>query len=373
MTHRLAFIDVLRGLAVVWMIETHVLNVCLDPLSKKGWLYGMLHMSNGFVAVAFVFCAGAGFWLAAERKADEYRRFSPSLWIYLRRLGFILALGYWINLARPSLRRLLMAIPSEMRLFATCDILHAIVASSLLALLILFFVRRTGRLRVIYAVMALAIFFATPLVWARDPLSLPVMIASYVSRPPIGKFPLFPWMGYFFAGAAITAVLRGAGNKFRFALIVGVVSFLAPLLIFYVKDLPFTYPGWDDWWYASPGHAFFRLSRVIFLFSLLYLLEGVIRERRLTRVLQVFGQESLLLYVGHIMVVYGSSINPGFQDSIPGALSPLSTFWVTVFLVIGCYFVAVLWHRYKALTPRRARLLVATMISLFLVLFLVTT
>ena len=60
-SHRLAFIDILRGIAVVWMIETHVVDVCLAPLWKVGSLYHLIYISNGFVAVGFDFGAGAGF------------------------------------------------------------------------------------------------------------------------------------------------------------------------------------------------------------------------------------------------------------------------------------------------------------------------
>ena len=70
---RLAFIDVLRGWAVLWMIQTHVANACLAEPYRQGWLFGLLELSNGFVAVTFLFCAGAGVWLAASRKAAEFR------------------------------------------------------------------------------------------------------------------------------------------------------------------------------------------------------------------------------------------------------------------------------------------------------------
>ncbi|MGA1307587.1 MAG: heparan-alpha-glucosaminide N-acetyltransferase domain-containing protein, partial [Candidatus Kapaibacteriota bacterium] len=65
---RLTFIDILRGIACIWMIETHAVNAFLDGAFKNNPLFSVLQISNGFVAVAFIFCAGAGFRLALDSK-----------------------------------------------------------------------------------------------------------------------------------------------------------------------------------------------------------------------------------------------------------------------------------------------------------------
>ena len=54
-SQRLTFIDILRGIACVWMIETHAVNAFLNDVFTEGMLYGALKISNGFVAVIFIF------------------------------------------------------------------------------------------------------------------------------------------------------------------------------------------------------------------------------------------------------------------------------------------------------------------------------
>lgn len=187
------FIDVLRGLAVLWMVETHVVDVVLMKSFKSGWFYILLNISSGFVAVAFLFCAGAGFWIAATRKAEDYRRFAPPLWQYLRRLGLILLIAYWLHFPTMSFQRLFQLKWENWLSFFQIDILQTIVYSSLFALILLLIVKNLNVLRWIYGLIALAVMLATPFIWNLDPFSfLHPFFACWIARVPISKFPLFP-------------------------------------------------------------------------------------------------------------------------------------------------------------------------------------
>jgi uncharacterized membrane protein len=193
---RLIFIDVMRGIAVLWMIETHLVNACLSQEFKSSFFYFLLSVSNGLVAVTFIFCAGAGFWLAALKKAEEYRHFNPSLWGYLRRLAFILAIGYWLHLPFFSLWKMLHLNSSELLTFFNCDVLHVIVLSSLVALIILMIVPKLHILPYLFGTMALAIFCISPLVWDTDPMAaMPAFFGAMFAKWPVSQFPLFPWSG----------------------------------------------------------------------------------------------------------------------------------------------------------------------------------
>ncbi len=53
--NRALFIDLLKGLALVVMIEVHVFNSLLLPEIKQAWWFNYLHFINGLVAPAFTF------------------------------------------------------------------------------------------------------------------------------------------------------------------------------------------------------------------------------------------------------------------------------------------------------------------------------
>jgi hypothetical protein len=99
---RLQFIDLLRGWAGIVMIEVHVFNGMIRPeLRHTGW-FNLLNFVNGLVAPSFLFCAGAGFWIAIERKWDDFTRLRPPAWAFLRRLFYILVAAYFLHLPRMS-------------------------------------------------------------------------------------------------------------------------------------------------------------------------------------------------------------------------------------------------------------------------------
>ena len=127
----------------------------------------------------------------------------------------------------------------------------------------------------------------------------------------------------------------------------------------------------EDWWLCSPGDSFFRLSRIVVLFSLFFLLEEKIKSRpRLCRFFQGLGQESLFLYVGHVMVIYGTAVNVGLVDFAPNGFPPLAVFCIFILLTLVGYQLAMIWQSYKLAAPRQSRMTLATLFLFFLLLFI---
>lgn len=368
---RLIFIDLLRGLAAIWMIETHLVNSFLNDQYHSGWLFSTVSISNGFVAVCFIFCAGAGFWIAASRKVEEYKKFAPPLWLYLKRLGFILAAAYWAHFPEFSFWRIIRSTPEQVLSILQCDVLHCIVYSSLIALILVLILPRKTPLVWIFGLLTLCIFFATPLIWGLEIFQMmPVFPGTLFARQSVSPFPLFPWSGYFFAGATITGLFMRSSNQRQFAKRLTIVGILSPVIIFIIKDFPFQYPGWQDWWFASPGHALFRTSGIVAAFGLLYLFEGFLRRfQRISDLLLLCGQESLFIYLLQGMLIYGTVANVGIKHFLPTIVTPFEIVILTAAIVAVCYSLAHIWHHYKEVNPARARRTLFMLSILFLVVF----
>lgn len=73
--NRAQFIDMLKGLALLVMIEVHVVNVFLSPSIKAQSWFEILTFINGLVAPAFTFTSGMVFVLSFQRGLDELRKF----------------------------------------------------------------------------------------------------------------------------------------------------------------------------------------------------------------------------------------------------------------------------------------------------------
>lgn len=366
---RLTFIDALRGLAVVWMIQTHVVNACLDASYKRGVLFHGLNLANGFVAPTFIFCAGAGFWLAVERKGEEYRRLGKGLWIYLRRLALILGIGYGLHLPVFSLTRLIHTPQEKLWGFYSIDVLQLIVFSSLGALCMLFIFPRLKWVAWACALMAAVVICWTPVIWQLDPFSfLPAPLAMLLARQPPSRFPLFPWSAYLFAGVAVTALYRNHRLPGRLASILIAISSLVILVIFLVPGLPISYVAQSEWWLSSSSHTLFRTVGVILAFFLFSLFEPRF-PKQIGQFLQSCGQESLFVYVAHLLIIYGSSINSILSYLSGGKIGPLIIIIYILAITTFSYYGALLWHETKTKNPPLAKKALAGIITSLVVVF----
>lgn len=367
-TKRYEFIDILRGLSVIWMIEAHITDVVLWNKAKETFLFNLIDISNGFVATTFLFCAGAGFYIATYRKFDDYKKFQKPLWIYLRKLAFILFIAFAMHLPTRDFFQLFNLSTEQLIRFVECDILQTIVYSSLIALVLFFIISNLKYLKYISIIISLIAYYATSFVWAINPFDyFPPLIATMFAEWPISHFPMFPWMGHFFAGVALTSFFMEAEDKKKFAQWTAGSSLLLAVLMLLLKDLPLpNYPYVKYWWDTSPGHFIFRISVIAFLFSFLYYFETYISKRFYAKPLILMGRESLLLYVGNVILIYGSIINSGIRQHLPDKVDTYSTILIYIGLTFILYYISKGWHFIKLQYPTVSKIIIYGTTSYFL-------
>ncbi len=367
---RLSFIDYLRGIAVLWMIEVHVIDICLHPQFKTGRFYEILDISNGFVAVAFIFCAGIGFQLAFDKKEADYRRFDSALWGYVRRLGHILLLAFWLHLPAFSAQRLLNATAIEWQRFLDCDVLQTIVFSSFFALLYSLSLN-SARARTIATALMIGICFGSA--WYILPMQMyshyPNVFGAMISGVPVSKFPLIPYSGYFFSGMLAIRFFMRAKDQYKMALTILGISIAMVTLALALKDSSFDFPGAQDWWHYSAGHAAFRLGIVMAVLMLLYLGRAVFDGTKVGSMLVLCGQESLFMYIFHLFVVYGYIANYsllGWAQHSWGWTENILTYLVISGLT---YILCAAYHRFKKSQPQRASTVIRYVVIAAVVIF----
>lgn len=329
MSQRYIFIDVLRGIAVLWMIQVHVTNVFLDPALRTGWVFNLLNLSNGFVAPAFIFCAGGGLWIALDRKGDAFLKFDKSFWRYLRRLALVLFWGYALHFPVFVYGSLTSLSAEQWSTGLQIDVLHTIVFSSLLAVAAFFIVRNSRRISVAMTLAAVLVSCTTVL---------------FYTHPASSPFPIFPWSAYLFAGIGVVGWFMQSTNKNRSATILIIIGMVVPALVFLIKDAPFTSPWSELWWQTSPGSQLFRLSGIAVAFGALFKLENRLPSTSTGRLLQFMGQESLFLYVSHLLLVY--SWGPTITRALFGfdTVNALGVVVIWVMVTIPLVFLIKWWR-----------------------------
>ncbi len=374
-SQRLTFIDILRGIACVWMIETHAVNAFLNDAFTDGMLYNALKISNGFVAVIFIFCAGAGFRLALESKLQDYISFGNPLWKYISRLLFILGIGYSLQTPIFSLDYLLGSSSEEWMRFLDSNVLQLIVVSSFLALIGLFVMRSLDRMMFYAWPMMVAVFWLTPIIWSisgESLMQIPDFLWMYVSKQPPASFPLFPWVGYYFAGYIATHYFVGSKDRNRVSNIYLIVSIGLMLIVYGVSRTDWTYYSSElNWWLVSPMHMMFRVSGAMFLFALLYKLQDKLTGP-VSRALMVNGRESLVVYVGQGIILYGAGMQAIIRSIFPEIIMPWHIVLLTI-SVIGIMTVyAYSWNTYKKRMPMHAKWTLYLSMIIYVLLFLLT-
>ncbi len=309
---RLAWIDLFRGLAVLVMIETHVLNTFLaTAVRAEGW-FSVLNYINGLVAPSFLFIAG--FVQGMERGATPEKPVN-----FARRarqlLGLIL-IAYALHFPWTELGQ--HRWDAAWRVGSQVDVLQCIAASLGMLLGVTWLAQKLGGRRGpwiwgmgLTVLLALAVFTAP---FALEWNGLPIPLQAWVNRSTGSWFPLFSWAGFVFFGALSGAVYGYVRRPSQAGDTVDVVAQLpifsparfarSSASVFLITPLPlgvvaWTFLGAAHYSPASPASFFSRAAWVLVLAALC---EWFAAQKR--PALPTFaGKHSLTLYVIHLVVI----------------------------------------------------------------------
>lgn len=336
---RLRHIDWMRGLACLTMFQTHCYDSWLAPGEREGRFFQASQLIGTLPAPLFLFLAGVSLALVVDRLEEKgvagaaiarttARR---GLEIFLLGLAFrvqefLLGWGWapWTDLLR-------------------VDILNTIGLSLVAASVVPLLARGRTRQILLAAGLALAVALVTPPLWTTWKADfLPWWLASYLNGghtdydPKPWLFPLFPWVGFAFAGAAVGLVMMQALRRGRAGAaqwLIGGAGVVLGLLGLALDKLPVQLYAVYDFWHTSPNFFLVRVGVLLVILSLVYAWCRVKPVRWWSPVEQL-GKTSLLVYWVHIEFVYGRfSILPKRASSIELATLGLLGIFVAMTLL----------------------------------------
>lgn len=325
---RLAWLDAWRGLAVLWMIETHCFNAFRDADWVESAWFPWINYANGLVAPSFLFIAGfvQGHAMRRVWERGEWVRINRSR---VTRLAVIFALGYALRLPLVAwLGGTESFVLVLVRWLCTVDILSCL-AVSLGLLLVMGRICQGGRkfdfLAIIFAIGCVAL---APVAgsWTQGN-QLSSLALTWANRSYGALFPLLPWFGFAALGAVCS---RWRGHAGGFA-VGAVAAWLASWLI----------PGnLGDSSLVQPEFFLERLGWVLLLGAGFAICRTLFEGKLLLFV----GRNSLVLYVAHLQIIYSVLMNMGWFREI----SATSAVWISLPLTFaGSLGVAWLLSRYE--------------------------
>jgi uncharacterized membrane protein len=371
---RYGFIDLLRGFALVVMIETHVMNAYLPVTLKTGSsFFFWLAFMNGLVAPMFLFATGFSMMLQGNIQWENWLGLRASFWKQMRRLGFITLVAYYSHLQGFRWSRYL-ANWNNYDFWAKSlkvDILQCIVVSLLTVMALMFIVRRRNLLPWAAIPLAICVALVTPLVWAQDFRGkLPLTLALFLNPHQTSLFPLFPWLIFVLAGSSICSfflVAVAQGQTSRFMKIMSVLGILLIACGLMLRGSSFTLPGYVNFYTTSPLYMMIRIGCVLIIAYLLYELE--MGHRWIPRLVQLAGQESLLVYGVHLFIIFGVLRGSVLGPKLGLQMGYLGCFATSIAIIVFMLYLAKYYHILKKKYPDRVRqgqaAIVIAMISVF--------
>lgn len=363
---RLEYIDLLRGWAVIVMIETHVFNATLMDSIKAGELFGYIKFLNGLVAPSFLFASGLAYAITTRRKLNDYLSFGTPLFKQFGRLLFILVIGYVLHIPKFNYTQLVYWTEEKYwRIFFQADVLQCIAVSLMLMQGLLLLLKSERRLYFTLLALTVLIVFLTPIIWGLDfwPI-LPKFLAGYTNGIHFQNFPgfpLFPWSAFIFAGAVVgyfyleakEAGTRPESKRNEVAMMKHLL-WVAPAIIalsFLIEPLAASiYPTYD-YWKFSPSFCMLRLGIVMMLCVGMFFYEGS-RGVSSHSPVTLIGRESLIVYATHLLLIYGNFSTFNFSKRVNHSFGYPEALLTTLALFIAMYGLARFWSNVKKGSPR---------------------
>jgi uncharacterized membrane protein len=297
---RRPYLDWLRGIGVLIMIEGHALDAWTRAADRSREGYQWAIVIAGLGAPLFLFLAGVAMPLAAGARLRRGVAPSQVTRTMLRRGAWILGLAFLFRLQSWVISG--GAFPGAL---LKVDILNVMGVSMIAAALIWALSDRSAWRAAIYILATAVVAMTTPLVRSAAWLApLPDALEWYL-RPAPGSttFTLFPWAGFLTAGAAVGCGLdriRSSSAETRAVVMLTILGTLVAALGYAASFLPPLFTG-ATFWTSSPTFFAVRLGLVIASIGIAY------PATRLWggRLLQEFGRASLFVYWIHVEMAYG--------------------------------------------------------------------
>lgn len=278
MTDRKGYLDWLRGVGVLIMIQGHVIDAWTAVADRSRTAYHWISFVGGLAGTPiFLFLAGLALALGAGARMRRGRSAREVAALARRRgwqivgLAFLFRLQSWALSGGPAQTLLKVDILNVMGV--------AMIAGALLW--------GAGRGRwsraLLLAAGAVAAAMVTPLVRAAGWVAvLPDPLEAYLRPAPnMTTFTLLPWAGFVFAGGAVGVWLdaaRTAQEERRVNLGLAVAGAAIALGGYAASLLPPIYAA-TNFWTSSPTFFFVRLGVVTALVPLAYAWNGIAPHR----------------------------------------------------------------------------------------------
>jgi uncharacterized membrane protein len=334
-SNRLGYLDWVRGLAAVVMLQGHVFDSFLRTDLHNSGPFNVSQFAGGMPPAVFLFLLGITFSFLMDSQ-ERKRITSAARWRacvkrsgYLFLVAFLFRLQLWVFATGQSPWTDLFRV----------DVLNC-MGFSLFILSVMAYFRTEERIR-LCAILGLAIALASPVISGLEGSSLPWIVKAYL-LPDHLFFGFFPWAAYVAFGMSAGSILRisrpddiptvmqwfawgGLGMAF------GAYAMSGLGISIYTNA---------DFWLNSPTLVLIKVGVVLMVIAFAWLW-NLQRPAQSWSWVRQFGLTSLLVYWVHIELIYGRALG-----AMKGFLTLPQTVLAAVLTILLMLGISLLWtHR----------------------------
>jgi uncharacterized membrane protein len=330
---RLYFIDIARSIAILLMLEGHFVDNGLMDVYRdtNNDIYNAWLFVRGFTSPIFLTITGIVFtYLLIGNNHLEYFKNNRIKKGYKR----VVELLFWGYVVQVYAFHVLQCI-----------------GIGILSILILYGIYKAVKIIPlwVYFFFAGTIIFSSYIVissWPKEyywPESAPIFIQN-MFHGKYSIFPILPRMGYTMYGAMIGVILYTYKSKVKEWSFILSVFLIGSFLYFFLKDVLlildgiFAHPIYHlykvDWLYEC-------LGMVLIILSILIAIEKLIGEIKPNLFLKI-GQNTLTIYILHMVLLYGSITGFGINRVIHKNLTPWQIVPATICFIL--FFVILIYY-----------------------------
>lgn len=299
-THRLTFLDLARGMAVVIMLQGHVFDSFNKPELRSGGPFMLSQFMGGIGPAIFLVLTGITLAFLMDRR--ERQGLAPlARWrSALRRAAYLFSLAFLFRLQLWA-----FAYPqSPWTSLFRVDILNCMgFAIALMSVMAIF--TTVDRVK-LCAGLGLAIATVAPLVSAIDWSWMPPQLSAYFV-PNYQFFAFFPWAAFIAFGLSIGSAIRLAkpehmNRMMQWGTLGGFALILSGQ---YFSGLPYSLYPKSEFWLNSPGLIVIKLGVVMLFLAFSFVWTEYAAGASSWSWVRQLGTTSLVVYWVHIELVYG--------------------------------------------------------------------